>query len=142
MKDAVAVIVIVVFGQDMVPGARREMLERNAGRVPRGGTIVEDAPLVGDEICLPAKVVDPAVKLLLAFELDALRSILRSAGNIEIKLVSNRVELPAGSLVLLVPIHVGVRNGRRDGKLRGRAVFTGRCNIRHHGRWRNRARGI
>ncbi len=75
MQDGVGNGVIVVFGHNMVPGSRSEARKRDAGSVPAFQAIIKNAPLVAGIERLPAEVVHPSVKNLLAFKFNALRQI-------------------------------------------------------------------
>ena len=107
MQNGMGHGVIVVFGNNVVPGSRREARKRNAGSVPAFQSVVEYAPLVARRQSLPSEVVNPSVQNLLALKLNGLWQIFRARGDIEIKLICESANLRSDRRVLLVEVSVG-----------------------------------
>src|SRR5215472_9148287 len=92
--------VVVVFSQNVVPRPRCERSEGNGGGIPLFESVVEGPPDAWSVIRLPAEVVHPSTELVLAFELDRLRSGLHSLGNVDVEFVGERVNLAVHPRVL------------------------------------------
>ena len=75
MQHGVSNGVIVVFGNNVVPGSRSEARKSKAAGVPAFQAVIEDAPHVAGIKRLPAEVVNPSVQDLLAFKLNALGQV-------------------------------------------------------------------
>lgn len=124
MDDGMGGRVVVIFRKDMVPCAGREVGQVERGGIPAFQTIVKNPPLADWVIRLPTEVVNPAVKNLLAFELNRLWRCLHPCRDIKIKSVGESIDLVRDGGLSAKEIPITERDSAGNGKLRGTPVLA------------------